>query len=322
VSPRGAGVPGGGDPSAAIICTQPPMLDKTRTDPHPEALRRLADGAARTCLVFIEGARLGDLLLLDDESIVLGRDESCEVRVPGAGVSRRHCRIARDGEVWVLQDLGSTNGTWLNDEPVNLAALRDGDIIGVGDSLLKFVTERNVEARYYSELHEKLARDSLTGLSNKESFERVIEVEVQRARRYGRTLSLILMDLDHFKQVNDRHGHLAGDAVLRQLGETLRTRVRRGDNLFRVGGEELALILPETAIAIASVVAESYRQLVETTDFSAGAETIRLTLSAGVAEWNGELAAATALIGLADRRLYRAKEAGRNRVEPRAATDS
>jgi diguanylate cyclase (GGDEF)-like protein len=291
-------------------------LDKTQTDPHDEALRRVIAGGAQACLVFIVGERMGDLIILDHQSIVLGRDDSCEVKVPGTGVSRRHCLIVRDGAGCVLQDLGSTNGTWVNDESVSATPLRDGDIIAVGDSLLKFVSEQNIEAQYHSDLHEKLAHDTLTGLSNKRSFEQVIEAEVQRALRYGRRLSLIMMDLDHFKLVNDEHGHLAGDAVLRQLGEALRSRLRRGDSLFRIGGEELALILPETLLATALFVADSYRQLIEVTEFRTPDEVIRLTLSAGVAEYAQEMTTAAELIGLADRRLYQAKSSGRNRVEP------
>jgi two-component system, cell cycle response regulator len=236
--------------------------------------------------------------------------------VEGAGVSRRHCRLWRSETGYSIEDLGSTNGTRVNEAIIESAALADGDLISIGDSVLKLVGERSIEAKYHAEIHQQVARDNLTDLLNPRAFKTVLESEVLRALRYDRSMALVMMDIDHFKAVNDQHGHLAGDAVLRQLADVLRSRVRRGDSLFRVGGEELALILPETSLATATGVAESYRRLVESTPFEAGGSRIPVTVSLGVAEWSSGMERAEELVELTDRHLYQAKAAGRNRVEP------
>jgi diguanylate cyclase (GGDEF)-like protein len=292
------------------------MSDSTRTESYGELSRRAQGDAAGACVVFIDGPQLGRLIALDEDPLVLGRGDDCDVLIDGAGVSRRHCRFWRDDAGHYVEDLGSTNGTRVNDEKVPQALLRDGDLIAVGDSVLKYVGERNVEARYHNELHEQITRDNLTNLFNRSFFTAMAEAEVLRASRYRRPLSLVLLDIDHFKLINDTFGHPAGDSVLQRLADTLRSRVRRGDSLFRIGGEELALLLPETPVEIATSVAESYRQLVETTPFRIDRRTVQVTVSLGVAEWCVEMAGVTDLFALADRRLYQAKAGGRNRVEP------
>jgi two-component system, cell cycle response regulator len=292
------------------------MVDKTQTESFTGPSRRLASGAVDACLVFIHGPQLGRLVELDGDSLTLGRDEGCDVVVEGMGVSRRHCRIRRRADGYSVEDLGSTNGTRVNDEIVETTDLADCDLISIGDAVLKFVGERSVEARYHSELHDQIARDHLTELLNQRAFESVLGAEVVRAVRYERALSLVMMDLDHFKSVNDAYGHPAGDAVLRQVADVLRSRARGGDNLFRIGGEELALILPETALTTATGVAESFRRLVESTRFAVGEATIQVTISLGVAAWGAGMERPVELVELADRRLYQAKSLGRNRVEP------
>jgi diguanylate cyclase (GGDEF)-like protein len=175
-------------------------------------------------------------------------------------------------------------------------------------------------------LQERVFIDELTGLFNHRYFREQIRFEYARARRYGRTLSLIFVDLDHFKRVNDTHGHVVGDSVLRQVADLVQAQLRASDIPVRVGrepvpvrygGEELVVILPETDLANALTIAERIRTAAEISPHPApGAESsIKVTLSAGVACMGADDAEAWDLVRRADEALYRAKAAGRNRVE-------
>ena len=274
-------------------------------------------GEAEACLVVIHGPQLGELVLLRGQELVLGRSDECNMHLTGAGVSRRHCRIARDvGQGYFVEDLGSTNGTVLNDQRVDSAPLRAGDLLSVGDTVLKFVGDRNIEAAYYGKLHEQINRDPLTDLFNRRYFDSVLRVEMLRATRYRHPMGLILIDVDRFKEINDGHGHPAGDAVLRQLAEILLCRVRTSDALFRIGGDEFAMVVPETGLDTVVTLAEACRQLVTSTLIQIGDGNLRVTASFGVAEREEGMDQPAELLHVADRNLYRAKALGGNRVEP------
>jgi diguanylate cyclase (GGDEF)-like protein len=157
--------------------------------------------------------------------------------------------------------------------------------------------------------------DVLTGLANRRRFLEVLEGEIERAERYDRPLSLVLVDMDHFKQVNDTHGHAGGDQVLRAAAGVLRSVCRDVDLAARVGGEEFAILLPETAAVGAERVAERARAKIEGGHHRAPSGAgFRITASAGVATFGLEVASAEALLQSADDALYRAKAGGRNRV--------
>jgi diguanylate cyclase (GGDEF)-like protein len=156
--------------------------------------------------------------------------------------------------------------------------------------------------------------DGLTEVHNKRYFHEQLDREASRSRRYERTFSLVVFDLDHFKQVNDTHGHLAGDAVLRQLAQIVRANVRRDDTLARIGGEEFGLILPEVGIDGARALAEKIRVAVEDATFRFEGQTIPVTVSLGVAQWGAGVDEGDALVRKADAALYEAKRGGRNRV--------
>ncbi|MBZ9711978.1 tetratricopeptide repeat-containing diguanylate cyclase [Deinococcus multiflagellatus] len=154
--------------------------------------------------------------------------------------------------------------------------------------------------------------DALTGLSNRRHFNECLEAEVQRALRYGRPLSVVLLDIDHFKAVNDTYSHQVGDLVLRELAGLLRASCRQMDTVARFGGEEFVLLLPETAGPAAQTMCERLRQTVQNHDWSGLHPGLRLTVSLGVASYC--TLGAAQLLALADAELYRAKGAGRNRV--------
>ncbi|HFE52376.1 MAG TPA: GGDEF domain-containing protein [Bacteroidetes bacterium] len=158
--------------------------------------------------------------------------------------------------------------------------------------------------------------DPLTGVSNRRYFNQMLVREFERARRYGRALSVLMIDIDHFKDYNDTHGHLAGDAVLRKLANELSDSIRRTDFLARYGGEEFVILLPETTWDRAVAVAEKLRRKVQKAQFNGEAllPEGKLTISVGVASYPQHAEDPLTLLDVADRSLYQAKAAGRNRV--------
>ena len=180
------------------------------------------------------------------------------------------------------------------------------------------ITQKNKAEEALQKLNEELAefatRDGLTGLYNHRTFYVLLGDELARAQRFKRPLSLIVLDIDHFKRVNDTHGHLAGDAVLKGLSELLGREARAIDRVCRYGGEEITVILPETDLEAAANFAERLRAAVEAQPFDANSEPLRMTVSIGVASWPEQADSAEALVAAADAAMYAAKQGGRNRV--------
>ena len=137
-----------------------------------------------------------------------------------------------------------------------------GDQLKVGRTILKFIVGDDKEAQYHEEIYRLMTTDGLTQLHNKRYFDEMLDREVARAKRYKRTFSLLVFDIDHFKKVNDRFGHLGGDAILRQLGAVLLGRLRVNDVLARIGGEEFALITPEVGLDGATELAGKINRLI------------------------------------------------------------
>jgi diguanylate cyclase (GGDEF)-like protein len=272
-------------------------------------------GGNDACLVIIRGARLGSRVVLGDDPLVIGRSVHADFQIAEQSISRRHCRVFRDDGRWWVEDLGSTNHSWINDRQIDKAPLHDGDHLRISQVVLKFIGEGNIEAGYHSELHEHSIRDTLTGLYNRRHAMAVLETEAAKARRDPEhALALVIFDLDFFKDINDEHGHLAGDEVLRTISQIAQKRVRGSDTLARIGGEEFALILPGTPVEEAWQLADDIRASVADTSFEIGGKTHRITLSGGVAGWRHDMAHSRQLLQAADHQLYEAKSGGRNRV--------
>ncbi len=263
------------------------------------------------CLVVIYGLELGKKFNLDQATISLGRSSKADIQIDQESVSRNHAKIVNTGKSIILRDLGSTNGTYVNDDLIDEYVLRDGDLIKIGRTIFKFLTGGNIENAYHEEIYRLTTIDGLTQIFNKRYFLEMLERELSRAKRYRRELSLLMFDIDHFKSINDSYGHLAGDYVLKQLSTAVKGKIRREDVFARYGGEEFAIILPEIDGPGALVMAEKIRKLIEKTAFKFEETKIPVTVSVGIAT-STEADDAASLIKRADERLYDAKNAGRN----------
>jgi diguanylate cyclase (GGDEF)-like protein len=270
---------------------------------------------AAACLVIIYGADLGRRVQLDGSPLEIGRSVKCDLPIDQESVSRKHAKLTWDGSRYKLTDLGSTNGSYVNDDLCTERYLKDGDQLKIGRTILKFMTGDNIETAYHEEIYRLMTFDGLTQVHNKRHFHETLDREVSRSARYERPMSLVVFDIDHFKKVNDTHGHLAGDALLRQLASLVRGRIRREDLFARVGGEEFAVLLPEIDAEGAAQFAEKIRRLVEMQTFHFEEVHLRITLSLGIAELGPSLTSGEALYKAADAALYAAKQHGRNRVE-------
>ncbi len=270
------------------------------------------------CLVVIYApvqSDLGKRHVLHKELTSIGRDRDNDIVLDSDSVSRRHAKVEhRDGYFYVV-DLDSTNGTFVNDEPepVSACQLRRGDQLKIGDTIFKYLSGSDVEAQYHETIFNMTITDGLTDVSNKKQLDNVLAKEIPRALRHERELSALMIDIDHFKNVNDTYGHLAGDSVLRDLASILEKRLRPDDELGRYGGEEFCAVLPETPLAGAIKIAEELRGLVEQHSFLVEGEQIKVTISIGVAELKKGMDL-KAFYKAADEMLYQAKRSGRNRV--------
>src|SRR5262249_1601217 len=202
--------------------------------------------------IYPDGSAMGTMNLIEKGTIILGREDDCDITIADYSVSRRHTRFDLDVDGYLATDLGSTNGTFVNDTPANRTSLSDGDYLRVGNCLFRFLAGGNVEAEYHEELYRLAILDALTGLYNKRYLVDYLQRELARSARYGRPLALVLFDIDHFKVINDTMGHLAGDLTLRELAARLGSEVRGDDLLARYGGEEFAAVLTESDQASAA----------------------------------------------------------------------
>jgi two-component system, cell cycle response regulator len=280
-----------------------------------------SSGARHAFLVVLAGPHIGDVHRLEPGQVLeLGRRDDAGLALRDDGVSRRHAAIHVDEQGARIVDLGSANGTFVDGVRVSEARLSDGARIAIGGAtVMKFVWTDEIEARWQVRLAEGAQLDPLTGLYNRRHFDERLSEELSASLRHGRPLSLLLADLDLFKKVNDVHGHLAGDEVLRLSALVLRDAVRKEDVLARYGGEEFVVLARETALSGGRALGERLRRAVERSACLWKGTELRITVSVGVAVSTrlapfvaGE--SGLALVAWADRALYLAKQAGRNTV--------
>jgi diguanylate cyclase (GGDEF)-like protein len=251
-------------------------------------------------------------------TIEVGRAPECKLDFPDVpSLSRIHARIGyHDDGVWV-EDQGSTNGSFVNHWRIKRRrTLESGDRLQFGEVHFKFLRELDVEAAYFDTLHQLALQDGLTEVANKRRFDDELEREFARARRHDRQLSLILFDVDDFKQINDEHGHLTGDYVLQEIARVADRHMRREEILARLGGDEFGILSPEVGVDGAATLAERLRANIEEHLFDAEfiSSPPEVTCSFGVAELTDDMTTAERLFAAADSALYDSKTAGRNRV--------
>ena len=273
--------------------------------------------AKPACLLVVGGDLNGAIFNLMQGETVAGRNPDCQVPLDFQGISRKHFTITVDeqGQA-LLQDLGSANGTYLNNQKVDgSAVLKRGDIIKIGAVALKYLPKGDTERLTYDKLHEEANTDGLTKVYNKRYFNEALENEVKKSKVTGKPLTLIIFDLDHFKKLNDNYGHDAGDFVLKEKSRLIKEQgIRQGDIVARYGGEEFCILLPNTNLKQGFEIAERLRKLIESHEFIYDGKRLPVTASIGVADYRQGVNTGTDLFKRADSSVYKSKEGGRNQV--------
>ena len=270
----------------------------------------------RAYLVVLAGASVGEMYKVEVDKTIIGRGQKAHIRLLDDGISREHAQVVVEGGKIYLQDLGSTNGTFCNGLKVDRRELADGDKILVGSTtILKFTYHDNLDEIFQKQMYESALRDGLTKAFNKKYFTDRLESELTFALRHESPLVLVMFDIDHFKKVNDTHGHPAGDLVLSEIATLLTAALRAEDVFARYGGEEFAVICRGTDLSQAQVVGERMRKAVEKHRFMHEGTHIPVTISIGIASLpDPAVKDATDLVARADKALYQSKHGGRNRV--------
>jgi diguanylate cyclase (GGDEF)-like protein len=286
----------------------------------PERMKR----DLRPALVFLSGELIAVPIPLDREQVTLGRALEADVRVNDAMVSRRHAKIdrivAEDGQVeYVLTDFGSRNGILINGQKVSREVLQNGDKITIGEQILRFDLLDEIDREYQLQIHRLISHDDLTGLLSSRSFFSELRREAARAKAEDRPFCVLMMDVDHFKNVNDTYGHLTGSKTLEEIGAVIIEIMRSGDAAARFGGEEFAAFLLDAQVPQAMVAAERIRSAIEAQKFSVvrtgkPVETHHVTISIGIAAFPEDSSDPIELVEMADSALYRAKREGRTRT--------
>jgi diguanylate cyclase (GGDEF)-like protein len=281
----------------------------------------------RPALVFLRGELLAVPIPLERPEVTLGRALEADVRVNDTRASRLHARIttehdAATGEThYRLSDLGSTNGTLLNGELIDNELLNDGDKFVIGDQLIRFEMLDEIDREFQQQIHRLLVHDELTGLLTSKSFFSELRREAARAEAESMPFCVLMMDVDHFKDVNDTYGHLVGSETLEEVGAVIKKSLRAGDVGARFGGEEFAAFLLDADYTQGLVAAERVRSGIEKHEFSAvrrgsteAPQTLKITISIGVASFPEDARDPIQLVEMADSALYGSKRSGRNRV--------
>jgi two-component system, cell cycle response regulator len=323
-SPEG---PASSRPPHSIIPRHPSFIDpdwldsetsvtrptETSIEAHPTVAQR-----DRAILTVLTGLNAGQVFTIDSDETTIGRGREASVRIEDVGISRAHSRVVRTMEgQFVVDDLSSTNGTFVGGKKIERAELRTGDRIQVGPNVVfRFAILDEAEEKLAHQLYEASTKDGLTKVYNRKYFVERMAAEVAYSQRHKTALSNILFDLDHFKKVNDTHGHLAGDVVLRVVAAQVQKTIRTEDVLARYGGEEFAILVRGIPHANSARFAERVRKAVERVVIPWENVQLKATISIGVSSLSElpETATGEVLLHLADERLYRAKSGGRNRV--------
>lgn len=295
--------------------TLPTLIDLNGSESKRVATQ--AKPRDRAVFIRMSGQEAGRLHTVEQEPVNLGRGRDCAIQFEDITLSRVHARVFRLGGHIVIEDPGSLNGVFVNDDRITRAELRDGDRVRLATGAsLRFQIVDADEQQALHRMYEASVRDGLTGLYNRKHLDERLAGEFSFALRHASPLSVVILDLDHFKHINDTHGHLIGDVILKKASVLISSLVRTEDTVARYGGEEFVVIARGTAIDGAAQLAERVRVVIERTRSPVGDQLVQVTVSAGAASLGclGAERSVTQLLALADERLYRAKESGRNRI--------
>jgi two-component system cell cycle response regulator len=290
--------------------------DTTQVKAPPPSAQTLEPMRAEAYLIMLAGGNVGEMWKLERDRNVIGRGPTADVRVMDEGISREHCEVVRVGDRVILRDLRSTNGTFCRGLKVDEQDLADGDKILVGSgTVLKFTYHDKLDEDFQRQMLDSALRDDLTKAFNKRYFQDRIESEYAYAIRHNLATTLITFDIDHFKMVNDTHGHPGGDHVLAQIAKVIIATIRVEDVFARVGGEEFAVICRGADLLQGKIVAERIRSAVANQAITWNGRPIPITVSIGVAAVPSvSIRHAADFVAAADEMLYDAKRSGRNRV--------
>jgi diguanylate cyclase (GGDEF)-like protein len=271
----------------------------------------------RAVIKVLTGPEAGSVHILASDSLVVGRGANCDLRLEESSLSRQHCRIHKTNGAYFIEDLGSRNGTQVNNMLISAPTrLEDGALIQLAaGTAISFSRLEELEVQAQQRLYASAVLDPLTGLHNRRHLDSRLKSEFAFANRHGTPLSVLLIDIDHFKKINDTYGHAGGDAALRILSDRLQRSVRTEDIVARYGGEEFALVARGIETAGAMLLAERIRESAAKIQVPHEGKVIAFTISVGIATMSRErpFESIESLLKAADDGLYKAKETGRNR---------
>lgn len=268
-------------------------------------------------LVMYTERNMGKRLDLSESKVTVGRSPEADITVDDKRVSKVHCTLQYQKGCIMVEDNNSTNGTFLNGQRIDKASVTTGALLQVGGTVMKIEFKNRTEVDYEDELLRKATTDALTGIANRHYFMNRSREELLFVKRANTLVGMVMMDIDHFKKVNDTYGHQAGDYVLSQFASLVDKRIRGEDIFGRYGGEEFAILMRgDMEPPGAKIFCERIRKTIEEFEFSFNGTLIPVTVSIGLCLKNGgDVQTLDELIHDADKALYKAKQSGRNRVE-------
>jgi two-component system, cell cycle response regulator len=273
---------------------------------------------SKPCLVIYLGKPQGKVFILTQNPQAIGRGSECEIPILDESLSRKHAEVFKNGAgQHCIRDLRSTNGTFINGRkllPGKATEMKDGDFVKLGNIIFKFIAKGKIDTVFHKDIRTLATRDELTGIPNRKSITTALEEESYKTRKTNEPLSLIMLDLDKFKSVNDDFGHAAGDLVLKESAKVIQSLIRERDYVGRYGGDEFLVLLWNTARTNACIVAERIRAGVEKHSFLFEGKKISVTLSLGVACLDDSMESTDDFVKRADEAQYIAKKNGGNQV--------
>ena len=275
------------------------------------------DNDKHAYIIFLSGPLMGKVHLLEEGSVTLGRNPDTDLPIKDSAISRQHVTIDYSHGKATLKDLGSTNGTYVNGVRIgNVVELQDNDKIQISsNTIFKYAYQDDIDSIFHNELYKMAVVDALTGANNKRFFEERAQEEFSYHFRNKTPLSLMMFDIDHFKKVNDTYGHPAGDYVLSEISKLTKSVIRNEDIFARYGGEEFVVLLKNTALNGAHILAERLRASIESHFFYFEGTQIKVSVSIGLTtlvERNYQTW--EEFLKITDQLLYQSKHNGRNRV--------